>query len=77
MNGVLDALVASGQNVIEGELGDLIMDRIRLEFDPTIIHITLRLDEASGGITIEETKFVLPKYQHRLSKHYTYIFNIH
>lgn len=74
MKDVANALVANGQNMTLGFHRVFLLDGIGLEFNLLVVHITSRLDRASSSITWGEAKFVLQKYEQKLSKHFAYIF---
>lgn len=55
----------------------LILDEIRPEFDPIVVHITFKLDEGSSTITLGDAKVILQRYEQRVLKYSNYGFDIH
>lgn len=53
------ALIASGQSISEKELINFIIDEISSYYDPTIVHVTSKLDSLSEAISLTETRFIL------------------
>lgn len=77
MKDVVDALIASGENITEGELIAFILDGHGQKFDPTMVHIASKLDEGANGITLGDSKVILQRVKQRMSKYFAYGFEIH
>lgn len=68
MKGIFDALVFSGQSIVEDELVNYIIKGLGPEFEPIVIRIMTKIDGSVEKLTLLELKLILQKYENKLSK---------
>lgn len=68
MKNIFDALVSSGQSIVEEEMVNYIIKGLGPEFEPIVMHTMASIDGSVEKLSLQELKLILQKYESRLSK---------
>lgn len=60
---IFDALVSSGQSIVEEELVNYVIKGLRLEFEPIVMHIMAKMDGLVEKLSLQELKLILQNYE--------------
>ncbi|XP_044477846.1 uncharacterized protein LOC123205096 [Mangifera indica] len=65
---IFDALALSGQNIVEDDLINYILEGLGPEFEPILMHIMARINASTEKLSLRDLKLILQKYEGRLSR---------